>query len=183
MLTAINDRGETGFLYFKDAQLIEVNLGAKWGQEAFTMIFYWRIVRFSIGELPAGIKRTIWDSIEKMIELAKSSPPPDFSADARADYVKRFEPLPGFVALYEEEDGQTYRMAGRDHEAIRQMVGFAPHIQELGQVLGAGALKSFYIRTPQFQSWRMFFQERGKTVVVFADAHADVFEAKMKEIC
>jgi hypothetical protein len=68
LLSVTDQRGESGFLYFKDGELIEVNQGSVWGKEAFHIILKWQLSDYAISAIPMGIKRTIWEPIDKLIE-------------------------------------------------------------------------------------------------------------------
>jgi hypothetical protein len=66
MLTVQDTTGEAGFLYFKDAELIEANCANRWGQDALGRVAEWQIAEYFVAPLPLGIKRSLWGSIEKL---------------------------------------------------------------------------------------------------------------------
>src|SRR5476651_2603978 len=65
MLTITDAHGEAAFLYFKEAELIEANYAALWGKEALAQIVSWKLADSTVAPLPLGIKRSLWDQIER----------------------------------------------------------------------------------------------------------------------
>src|SRR5271155_486788 len=67
MLTITDASGEAAFLYFKEGELIEANYAALWGKEALAQIVGWKLAERTIAPLPLGIKRSLWDKIEFLL--------------------------------------------------------------------------------------------------------------------
>src|SRR5260221_11581070 len=70
MLTITDANGEAAFLYFKEGELIEANYAALWGKEALAQIVTWTLAERTIAPLPLGIKRSLWDQIEYLLNPA-----------------------------------------------------------------------------------------------------------------
>jgi hypothetical protein len=109
MLTVQDAKGETGFLYFKDAQLIEVNYGGMWGVDALARIMRWNLETHALAELPMGIKRSLWDPIEVL--LAKVNEDPLLAAPVGTAVTPEegsnplhalLQQVPGFLAVFEK---------------------------------------------------------------------------------
>src|SRR5277367_4022140 len=67
MLTITDANGEAAFLYFKEGELIEANYAALWGKEALAQIIGWNLAERTVAPLPLGIKRSLWDQIEFLL--------------------------------------------------------------------------------------------------------------------
>src|ERR1700683_5115387 len=67
MLTVTDANGEAAFLYFKEGELIEANYAALWGKEALAQIISWKLADSTVAPLPLGIKRSLWDQIEFLL--------------------------------------------------------------------------------------------------------------------
>src|ERR1700688_2397554 len=67
MLTITDSNGEAAFLYFKEGELIEANYAALWGKDALAQIVTWKLEEHTVAPLPLGIKRSLWDQIEFLI--------------------------------------------------------------------------------------------------------------------
>src|SRR5271169_4900870 len=67
MLTITDANGEAAFLYFKEGELIEANYAALWGKEALAQIVTWKLADRTEAPLPLGIKRSLWDQIEFLL--------------------------------------------------------------------------------------------------------------------
>src|SRR5271167_2200161 len=67
MLTITDANGEAAFLYFKEGELIEANYAALWGKEALAQIVTWKLADRTVAPLPLGIKRSLWDQIEFLL--------------------------------------------------------------------------------------------------------------------
>src|SRR5271168_273378 len=67
MLTITDANGEAAFLYFKEGELIEANYSALWGKEALAQIVSWKLADSTVAPLPLGIKRSLWDQIEFLL--------------------------------------------------------------------------------------------------------------------
>src|SRR5476649_2440723 len=67
MLTITDANGEAAFLYFKEGELIESNYAALWGKEALAQIVGWKLADYTVAPLPLGIKRSLWDQVEFLL--------------------------------------------------------------------------------------------------------------------
>src|SRR5471030_2074775 len=67
MLTITDANGEAAFLYFKEGELIEANYAALWGKEALGQIVGWKLDDYTVAPLPLGIKRSLWDQVELLL--------------------------------------------------------------------------------------------------------------------
>ena len=67
MLTLTDANGEAAFLYFKEGELIEANYAALWGKEALAQIVTWKLEDRTVAPLPLGIKRSLWDRLEYLL--------------------------------------------------------------------------------------------------------------------
>src|SRR5271154_4944654 len=70
MLTITDANGEAAFLYFKEGELIEANYAALWGKEALGQIITWKLAEKTVAPLPLGIKRSLWDQLEFLLNPA-----------------------------------------------------------------------------------------------------------------
>src|SRR5471032_247101 len=68
MLTVTDASYEAAFLYFKEGELIEANYAALWGKDALAQIVTWKIEGQTIAPLPLGIKRSLWDRLEYLLD-------------------------------------------------------------------------------------------------------------------
>jgi hypothetical protein len=68
MLTVTDANGEAAFLYFKEGELIEANYAALWGKDALAQIVTWKLADRTIAPLPLGIKRSLWDQLEYLLD-------------------------------------------------------------------------------------------------------------------
>jgi hypothetical protein len=205
MLSVFESGGESGFLYFKDSQLIEVNSGKLWAKEALQTLFRWNLQSYTLGDLPRGIKRTIWEPLDKVIEdlagaeaahAIKVAAADDFSPGTRPSsavspmlplamqdpflwFVDRLHTLPGFLAAMKD-----------DGDSIHPLVGIAPaHVLSsewfrqfsdkvggMGDALGAGVLLEWYLETDVCRVWRFHIHERH--IIIFSNVEVlpDEFE-------
>src|SRR5471032_2987499 len=73
MLTITDPAGEAAFLYFKEGELIEANYAALWGKEALAQIITWKLAESTVAPLPLGIKRSLWDPIEFLLNPGRAT--------------------------------------------------------------------------------------------------------------
>lgn len=162
MLTAMDTNGEAGFLYFKDAELIEANYAALWGKEAVAELKNWEIAEHTVAPLPLGIKRSLWDSLETLLAGAAvehkpvSSLAPRFnldSPDADTEPYEVLASLPGVVQILSFKGGDyeiTYN-ADRDNvERTEWTKEFLLRSKGVGDTLGMGRLHSWIVTTERF---------------------------------
>jgi len=199
MLTIFDPNGDSGFLYFKDAQLIEVNAGKVWGVKALELLFTWQISTFAVGELPVGIKRTLWEPLDRMLEQFAGvgaaaglmdmvrqmpdenalTPAPQMRVnDPMAAQIKKFSALPGFKAVFREEIAEVILLAGQGVDALSAdwFQDFLEKVDALGASLGAGILSEWFLEFDEFRVWR--FSTAGRPLIIFSDMSAmpDEFE-------
>jgi hypothetical protein len=208
MLTVVDINGESGFLYFRDAQLIEVNQGALWGRHAFEVILGWQIASHSISDTPMGIKRTLWEPVDTLIDeilgqgaaeglrdAMRNLPaePAKTSAQKKAQEIKRntqrvaftaIQSLPGFLALfYDDNKGIHDLVLPPDKELPDEkwLLDLEEECNRLGYNLGAGLLRDWYFYSEKFQAWRV--KVKGGGIIVFAETsvETDMFELQLKE--
>src|SRR5471030_749405 len=116
MLTIIDASGEAAFLYFKEGELIEANYAALWGKDALAQIVAWKLAERTVAPLPLGIKRSLWDQIEFLLNpgLATSSgklaarPGPSFNAQkiTPSSPFDRFKAIDGLHKMVQIERGK-----------------------------------------------------------------------------
>lgn len=204
MLSVFDAAGESGFLYFKDGQLIEVNTGKLWAKEALRTLFSWHLQSYATGDLPRGIKRTIWEPLDKVVEelagmeVAAGIKQAGEALPARARtglvpapvlplamqdpflwFVDKLHTLPGFLAAMKD-----------DGDAVHPLIGLAPaqvlspewfrqfsdKIAGMGESLGAGVLLEWYLETDVCRVWRFHIHERH--IIIFSNLEVlpDEFE-------
>ncbi|MEO0453061.1 MAG: hypothetical protein AAFY98_02845 [Verrucomicrobiota bacterium] len=181
MLTIYDPENETAFLYFKEAQLIEVNAGKLWGKDALLSIQEFTIATYDLSEIPIGIKRTIWESLDVLVaelidqesanemgemirnmtvdELQESAV---YDASSIDDPLQKFvEPISqinGFMAFYKQRSEGMRKLAGKtptstlSSDWIQQ---FTERVSQLGNGLSAGALLEWYLEFDELRIWRV----------------------------
>jgi hypothetical protein len=208
MLTVFDESGESGFLYFKDSQLIEVNTGKLWGKKALEAVFTWRMENYSIGELPLGIKRTLWEPLDKMIEeiagegsaeglmdVFKQLPSEERVSKAAAYSLAEDDPLgpvikqlreaKGCLAVWRQKEGGTEAVAGESPtpaispEWVSQ---FGRRIQEVGDTLGAGLSEGWLLEIAECRIWCVPIGEAQLIIFASHEVEQDVFEEEMRNI-
>ncbi|NJL19371.1 MAG: hypothetical protein HC901_03655 [Bdellovibrionaceae bacterium] len=161
MLTIYNVEGDSAFLYFKDAQLIEVNTGKCWGKEALQVIATWVIVSFDRSELPLGIKRTLWESLDNLFtevlgaegaaglaEYVRSLPVSPYEEalqepalllpnDPLAPVIAALKEIEGFKAVYREDRNEVRLVGG---ESVYQALSteWSSSLGRRSRMLGGG---------------------------------------------
>ncbi len=207
MLTLYDTNSDNAFLYFKEAQLIEVNAGTFWGKDALKMVFGWEISSYDMDALPMGIKRTIWESLDVIIEELVSrevaedvgqamrsieagdapTPSTDLSGlrDTLQPYIDQLAVLPGFVALYKAHHEKARLLAGKaptSAVSAEWFSQFTDRVLRLGDSLSAGALLSWYLEVNDFRVWRIEIE--GEVVYLMSDFESspDEFETAFQEV-
>jgi hypothetical protein len=164
MLTITDANGEAAFLYFKEGELIEANYAALWGKEALAQIVTWKLADSTVAPLPLGIKRSLWDQIEFLLNpgaatvSGKLALRPNFQAQKSAPSTPfdRFKAITGLLkmiqiakgkedVIYDAPDGQG------DTEATAWLVEFADRAKAVGDTLGFGMCEKWTIDTEKFQ--------------------------------
>lgn len=209
MLTVYSEQGDSGFLYFKEAQLIEVNAGKHWGKEALGIIVSWRLTSNNVTELPRGIKRTIWEPLDQIFaelvdaesgeslgQVMGSLQMDDLTEDGGqglapglqdpiAPKVQKMQELPGFLAAYKEYGDDIRPLSGSiptKSLSTDWFSQFTARIREMGEGLGAGMLKEWYIEVEDCRIWFIQIEESGLYIFSSLDVMVDEFEASLAEI-
>ncbi|MEM9399165.1 MAG: hypothetical protein AAF984_03075 [Verrucomicrobiota bacterium] len=211
MLTVQNQGGEAGFLYFKEAQLIEASSAGEWGPKAFAEILNWQIESYSISELPMGIKRTLWDPVDKLIEDVRgvgsasgvreavknlSVATIDIESeknfgfqDDYANFIRmlteQVKKLEGVICLYHEMNDRIRLLTGTPPiEAIDAdwLESFTGQIENLGSGLGGGRLRFWYCELEQYRIWHRELAGGFIYVITNRESSVDDFDAKLNEL-
>ncbi|HEY0257122.1 MAG TPA: hypothetical protein VGC39_06750 [Candidatus Methylacidiphilales bacterium] len=165
MLTITDANGEAAFLYFKEAELIEANYAALWGKEALTEIVSWKLADSTVAPLPLGIKRSLWDQIEFLLNPGVSPtasgrlvPRPAFNAQrlAPSSPFDRFQAIAGLMKMIQIEKGKENVLfeapdSGVDAEETAWLVDFAERAKSVGDTLGFGACEKWTVDTEKYQ--------------------------------
>jgi hypothetical protein len=166
MLTITDANGEAAFLYFKEGELIEANYAALWGKEALAQIVTWQLADRTVAPLPLGIKRSLWDQIEFLLNpgLATSSGKlatrsgPVFHAQKStpSSPFDRFKAISGLLKMIQIERGKEnviYEAAATegDAENTTWLTDFADRAKSVGDTLGFGVCEKWTIDTERYQ--------------------------------
>src|SRR5476651_2486265 len=154
MLTITDANGEAAFLYFKEGELIEANYAALWGKEALAQIVTWKLADSTVAPLPLGIKRSLWDQIEFLLnpgltatasgKLAPRSGP-SFHAQVStpSSPFDRFKAITGLLKMIQIERGKENVLyedtaSEGDAENTAWLTDFADRAKSVGDTLGFG---------------------------------------------
>jgi hypothetical protein len=167
MLTITDANGEAAFLYFKEGELIEANYAALWGKEALAQIVTWKLAESTVAPLPLGIKRSLWDQIEFLLNpgLAASASGkllprtgPIFHAQKAtpSSPFDRFKAISGLLKMVQIERGKEtvlYEAASAegDTENTAWLPDFADRAKSVGDTLGFGTCEKWTIDTERYQ--------------------------------
>jgi hypothetical protein len=165
MLTITDANGEAAFLYFKEGELIEANYSALWGKEALAQIISWKLADFTVAPLPLGIKRSLWDQIEFLLNpglvataSGKLMNRPAFNAQKTTpsspfDRFKAIEGLLKIIQIQRGKDTLIYEApnAGGEAEATTWLNEFADRAKSVGDTLGFGVCEKWTIDTEKYQ--------------------------------
>jgi hypothetical protein len=165
MLTVQDVNGETAFLYFKEAELIEANYATYWGKDALGEINSWDLAEYTVGSLPLGIKRSLWDPVDVLLRSQKSGESAREVTQTRlSSFVtpqKReeespyedFKNLPGVTKLVSIEGGKAktvYLKPGETEEPTPWLEDYVNRGRALGETLGFGKLDQWSITTDRY---------------------------------
>lgn len=162
MLTVMDAAGEAGFLYFKDAELIEANYAALWGKEAVGELKNWEISEHTVAPLPLGIKRSLWDSLDILLAGANvvtdsvSSVSPRFNLDtpdADQEPYEALAGLPGVLQIINFKDGDydiAYNAEPDNIERTEWTKEFLVRAKGVGETLGMGRLHTWVVTTERY---------------------------------
>ena len=165
MLTITDASGEAAFLYFKEGELIEANYAALWGKEALAQIVTWKLADSTVAPLPLGIKRSLWDQIELLLNpgLAATAsgklsirPGPTFHAQKStpSSPFDRFKAISGLLKMVHLERGKEdvlYEAPESDSENTAWLTEFADRAKSVGDTLGFGTCEKWTIDTERYQ--------------------------------
>lgn len=167
MLTITDAHGEAAFLYFKEGELIEANYAALWGKEALAQIVGWTLADSTVAPLPLGIKRSLWDQIEFLLNpgLAQTTsgkliqrPGPSFNAQklVPSSPFDRFKSIEGLLKMVQIERGKENVLFEADanvgpQENTEWITEFAARAASVGDTLGFGMCEKWTIDTERYQ--------------------------------
>jgi hypothetical protein len=209
MLTIFDEIGDSGFLYFKDAQLIEVNAGKLWGKPALELIFSKSVASYTLGEVPLGIKRTLWEPLDKMInevagegagaaliEAVKQLPSegrrlssaariPLELSDIMTPLVQQLTKVDGLTGVLRETNTQIKMAAGSFPSPAFSEDWFwqlSTKIQSLGDSLGAGNMDEWNVELEECRIWRL--KTKKSSIILFYSKAVDpeAFEEEARAV-
>jgi hypothetical protein len=164
MLTVTDANGEAAFLYFKEAELIEANYAALWGKDALAQIITWKLADCTVAPLPLGIKRSLWDQLEFLLNPNSSTGSgkvglPTFSgqrSSSPSGPFDRFKAIPGLIKLIHITNGKEnilHEVAATDAELenTQWLTEFAGRATSVGDTLGFGTCEKWAIETDHYQ--------------------------------
>jgi hypothetical protein len=167
MLTITDATGEAAFLYFKEAELIEANYAALWGKEALAQILTWTLEDSTVAPLPLGIKRSLWDQLEFLLNPglaatasgkipARSGPVFNAQKTTPSSPFDRFKAISGLLKMAQIEKGKEnvlFESAATDNdtENTAYLIEFAERAKSVGDTLGFGACEKWTIDTERYQ--------------------------------
>jgi hypothetical protein len=197
MLTIIDANGEAAFLYFKEGELIEANYAALWGKEALAQITSWKLAEKTVAPLPLGIKRSLWDQLEFLLNptitpTASGKLPviPNFNAQklGPSSPFDRYKAIAGLLKLVHIEKGKAkvvYEMEeakGPDSENTDWLVEFAERVKSVGDTLGFGMSEKWTIDTEKYQVVGLCHDEGYIALLRRKDAVQDDLEAAVNAV-
>jgi hypothetical protein len=164
MLTITDANGEAAFLYFKEGELIEANYAALWGKEALAQIVTWKLADSTVAPLPLGIKRSLWDQIEFLLNPGAATASgkvglrPSFQAQKSTPSTPfdRFKSISGLLKMIQIEKGkESVVFEGPDGlgdmENTVWLTEFADRAKAVGDTLGFGICEKWTIDTEKYQ--------------------------------
>ena len=163
MLTVTDATGEAAFLYFKEGELIEANYAALWGKEALAQITPWKLADFAVAPLPLGIKRSLWDQVEILLNpgaaattSGRIATQPTFNAQklAPSSPFERFRAIPGLLKMVQIERGKNTVLFEAENEEPEQtdwLTDFTERARSVGDTLGFGACEKWTVDTDRYQ--------------------------------
>ena len=167
MLTITDATGEAAFLYFKEGELIEANYAALWGKDALAQIVTWKLEDSTVAPLPLGIKRSLWDQIEYLLNPGMavtasgkltSKGGPVFRAQSLtpSSPFDRFKAINGLMKMVQIERGKETVLfeatsTEGEPESTAWLVEFAERAKSVGETLGFGICEKWTIDTERYQ--------------------------------
>jgi hypothetical protein len=190
MLTLIDSTGEAAFLYFKEGEMVEANYATLWGRDALTEILKWQVLDHTVAPLPLGIKRSLWDPLDYLLNPGKA--PPSTSGRLplpRAIQTKmttgstlldRYKDIPHLLKMVQldSEEILLYEAPAErgEQEDTEWLVDFAKCAKEVGQTLGFGPCDRWTIETEKLQFLGFAHDERFLALVRRKDAMQEDLE-------
>ncbi len=165
MLTITDASGEAAFLYFKEGELIEANYAALWGKEALAQIVGWKLADYTVAPLPLGIKRSLWDQIEFLLNpgsvttasgrlATRTGPTFHVERTKTSSPFDRFKAITGLLKMIQIDKGKMavlYESPEEEAENTDWMNDFADRSRSLGDTLGFGLCEKWMIDTERYQ--------------------------------
>jgi hypothetical protein len=164
MLTVTDSNGEAAFLYFKEGELIEANYAALWGKDALAQIVTWKLSERTVAPLPLGIKRSLWDRIEYLLNPSLSPTAsgrlpalPSFPIrKEQSSPFDRFKAVPNLLKMvYLDREKETIIYEGgkdkNDTEHTEWLIEFAARVKSVGDTLGFGHCEKWTVDTERYQ--------------------------------
>ena len=196
MLTITDANGEAAFLYFKEAELIEANYAALWGKDALAQIVTWKLAERTVAPLPLGIKRSLWDQIEFLLNpglaaTASGKLPvlPVFAShkSTPSSPFDRFKAITGLLKMIQiKKSKQTvlHEANGNAAEAenTEWLTEFADRVKSVGDILGFGSCEKWTIDTERYQVVGLNHDESFLVMLRRKDAVQDDLEAAVNEV-
>ena len=194
MLTITDSSGEAAFLYFKEGELIEANYAALWGKDALAQIITWQLAERTVAPLPLGIKRSLWDQIEFLLNpgLAASSSGklpnlPAFNAQKAtpSSPFDRFKAIKGLLKLVQIDKGKhavIFETDPADTENSDWLVEFVDRVKSVGDTLGFGSCEKWTIDTERYQVVGLNHDETFIALLRRKDAFQDDLEAAVNAV-
>ncbi len=196
MLTITDANGEAAFLYFKEGELIEANYAALWGKDALAQIVTWRLADRTIAPLPLGIKRSLWDRLEYLLDpslapTASGKMPrlPAFPTrkEAPASPFDRFKAVPNLLKMvYIDQEKETVIFeAGAEKgetESTEWLVEFASRVKSVGDTLGFGNCEKWTVDTERYQVVGLSHDQNFISLLRRKDAMQDDLETSVNAV-
>jgi hypothetical protein len=198
MLTITDANGEAAFLYFKEGELIEANYAALWGKEALAQIVIWKLAERTVAPLPLGIKRSLWDQIEFLLNpgLATTAsgklaprPGPSFHAQKTtpSSPFDRFKAIAGLLKMVQIEKGKENVLyedaaAEGDSENTAWLVDFSDRAKSVGDTLGFGTCEKWTVDTERYQVVGLNHDESFIALLRRKDAVQDDLDAAVNAV-
>jgi hypothetical protein len=194
MLTITDTTGEAAFLYFKEGELIEANYAALWGKEALAQIAPWKLADFAVAPLPLGIKRSLWDQVEFLLNPGAATTAsgrvaarPTFNAQklSPSSPFERFRAIPGLLKMVQidrEKAAILYEAENEDPEHTEWLNDFTERARAVGDTLGFGACEKWAIDTDRYQVVGLNHDESFIVLLRRKDAHAEDLETAINEV-
>lgn len=194
MLTITDANGEAAFLYFKEGELIEANYAALWGKEALAQIASWKLADFAVAPLPLGIKRSLWDQVEVLLNpgvpvtaSGRLASRPTFNAQklGPSSPFERFHSISGLLKMVQIEAQKTtvlFEAEGEEAENTDWLGEFTERARAVGDTLGFGACEKWTIDTDRYQVVGLNHDDSFIVLLRRKDASQEDLEAAVSEV-